>query len=1018
MDPREQEARAAARAWAARARTYAKTNIKTMVIFGAVGFVVAWVLNVWFMAEQYDGFRTPSGAPATGTGNFFRGTLFYMLASALITSVISYRLLVGSERFWREVYGVPLNIKRAFTTDGDQTLVHVLVGFSAAMLIVLIVGPSVAAALAVGSLLVFTPVLRPVVTGVLLTTYRWLVGRVAPKRTQMPPTVGMLVGVSGSTAAFALGGILPNTSALMVGLVAVVVAIVVSQRSKPSASSLLLVLGAGVLAYWFSDFAIALADDGGKAECGQPNWDEWRQTCTGAGRVMERANIGATGAAIGAMIGAALGGSADPGTGDGDPDNGGRYRPDDDGSVGPTEPRITVGPDDEVIDPLVPGSGYTDPDDEPEFELIPVPVGGGGRRRPDLEKIDLKAMDWDNTPDEIRHRIRKELLHAWREQNPNADYVRQQQAAARVDFMMWDGGPAADWMEDAWEFASDTLAFTWQDFKDGRAILSIEGAVEGMWDGIKTGAIGVIDLVRSAPELIGVSVEFWVSQNPLDSMRQIMDEIPEMTQGMAEQFLGTMNELKLAAENGDNEKVGRMIGIIAGQLEFEVLMGAGTMKATAMGREAAHGTRIGNAIDKAENFITKPRFRRKIKTERVIPDGGPSGEAVEAVQRQATDVRVRDVDPSIRARRDALEAKVRNGETVKITAREMEELYGVDWRIIDNRQQSILYNSEGLDASQEMRTVYKLSNDDSALVAHQLRTEHPDIWTGKWNPVSDKGFKPGEELFLSPEDVKRFEANPVHPGETVNYTPRKLTDQEFNGLSDTMKDQYLARQKDAAGWDAHTGFDSRKNVDYSDPAVKERYGEMHSAEDPRNPVKQAEFWKDSNDNRVYVRYQTQDGTWSPPRRQASDVDTVAHQGGSRVDDATSETMQYRESFGQLGEGNTPKWAMNFIKKDGAGNYVIRDPSDRNMMFKAIDQLNKAENDVVLRVDLDGPVLTKQSYDELGYLKQAAQGVDWTPEQAASLRQWGILRAGGGRIGGLATGTQLAGRQGANQIPDD
>ena len=121
---------------------------------------------------------------------------------SLISSAISYRLLVGSERFWREIYGVPSSIKQAFTADSDATLVHALVGFLAAMLIVLIVGPSLAAALAFGSLLVFTPVLRPVVTGLLLTVYRWIVGRVAPKRTQMPPTVSMLVGVTGSIAAF------------------------------------------------------------------------------------------------------------------------------------------------------------------------------------------------------------------------------------------------------------------------------------------------------------------------------------------------------------------------------------------------------------------------------------------------------------------------------------------------------------------------------------------------------------------------------------------------------------------------------------------------------------------------------------------------------------------------------------------------------------------------------------------------------------------------------------------------
>jgi hypothetical protein len=125
-------------------------------------------------------------------------------------------------------------------------------------------------------------------------------------------------------------------------------------------------------------------------------------------------------------------------------------------------------------------------------------------------------------------------------------------------------------------------------------------------EGLKTGAIGVVDLVRDAPEMLGVAVDFWTSQNANASIQQIMEEIPGMSREMASQFLATMNELNDAALAGDSRRVGQIIGKIAGQAEFEVLMGAGTMRATAIGREAVAGARIGNAIEKAEDFIHGP----------------------------------------------------------------------------------------------------------------------------------------------------------------------------------------------------------------------------------------------------------------------------------------------------------------------------------------------------------------------------------------------------------------------------
>lgn len=201
--------------------------------------------------------------------------------------------------------------------------------------------------------------------------------------------------------------------------------------------------------------------------------------------------------------------------------------------------------------------------------------------------------------------------------------------------------------------------------------------------------------------------------------------------------------------------------------------------------------------------------------------------------------------------------------------------------------------------------------------------------------------------------------------------------------------------KDASAWSDHTGFADRKVVDYSDPKMRQKYGEMYVPEDPGRPVKAAEFWKDPDDNRVYVRYQTEDGQWSTPRRQASDVDTVTHSGGERLTYEQSRDLQYKQSQGQLGEGDTPRWAESMLTTDAQGNYVLEDPNMKGMLYKAIDALHKADGELVIQQDLDGLVLTTAKYPQLDMCAEAAPTIEaqggWTPGERAALVAKGILR---------------------------
>jgi hypothetical protein len=251
---------------------------------------------------------------------------------------------------------------------------------------------------------------------------------------------------------------------------------------------------------------------------------------------------------------------------------------------------------------------------------------------------------------------------------------------------------------------------------------------------------------------------------------------------------------------------------------------------------------------------------------------------------------------------------------------------------------------------------------------------------------------------MSADDLARFKEHPPLPGETVNFKPRDLSPEEVNGLPEDLRSRYNDRQKDATAWDHHTGFSDRKVIDYSKPENVKKYGPMYVPEDPSKPVKAAEFWKDPADNRVYVRYQTENGDWSAPKRQASDLDTVTHSGGTTMTDAKSMELQYKQSGGQIGEGDTPAWLNGMLKQE-KGNYVLQDPKMKDSLYKALDALHKADGEPVIEQTLDGLMVKTADYStDLARGKQAAAAMDklppdkggWTPEQRQALVGKGLL----------------------------
>ena len=365
-------------------------------------------------------------------------------------------------------------------------------------------------------------------------------------------------------------------------------------------------------------------------------------------------------------------------------------------------------------------------------------------------------------------------------------------------------------------------------------------------------------------------------------------------------------------------------------------------------------------------------------------------EAVVGLRQTTKGVSVSISDEALAARK-ALMEQARNG-SVKLTPQQADELFGIDERMLLERQATTLQYGEGAAGRERRRSTSSATRTPSW--PEQLRTEHPETWTGKWNPVGDKSFVPGEEALMSAEDLARFKQHPPLPGETVNYTPKQLTPEELAQLPESVQARYTDRVKDASVWSDHTGFADRKTVDYSDPNVRQKYGKMYVPEDPSQPVKAAEFWKDPDDNRVHVRYQTEDGTWSAPRREASDVDTVTHSGGERLTYDQSKELQYKQSGGQLGEAYVRVGRVD-ADEEPRGPEPLEDPNMKGMLYKAIDALHKADGELVIAQDLDGLVLTTAHYPQLDMCADVARAIDaqggWTTGERAALVAKGILR---------------------------
>lgn len=179
-----------------------------------------------------------------------------------------------------------------------------------------------------------------------------------------------------------------------------------------------------------------------------------------------------------------------------------------------------------------------------------------------------------------RHRLRSEIIHQWRERNPNADWDQLRGILAQLEAQppsMWDKITG---------FGKNFLDSIYQDFASG-------SAAERLWEMDKAfveafrqkGAefvTGTIDMFRNSPEMLSTAANFWAGT----SFEEVQRELGGVTRDEWNRFQGLMRDFEEASLRGDNQRTGQILGELAASAEFEVVMGWGAEKGLGMTGEA------------------------------------------------------------------------------------------------------------------------------------------------------------------------------------------------------------------------------------------------------------------------------------------------------------------------------------------------------------------------------------------------------------------------------------------------
>jgi hypothetical protein len=185
--------------------SWLETNI-TQALFSALfGAILGYATNFLLLAFWYDGYQKSAGGIATGQGNIIAGSLFWMLASTILFTLVGYRRAIGKERFWREVRSLPATLGNLFREDGRAARIHLLWGAAISLIASQLISPCLAGVVAVGLLAAAPSLVGRIVSALLYRAWSLLVRRFAPTRGRpLNGPISMTVAIMGSAVALGI----------------------------------------------------------------------------------------------------------------------------------------------------------------------------------------------------------------------------------------------------------------------------------------------------------------------------------------------------------------------------------------------------------------------------------------------------------------------------------------------------------------------------------------------------------------------------------------------------------------------------------------------------------------------------------------------------------------------------------------------------------------------------------------------------------------------------------------------
>ncbi len=302
-----------------------KNWIRTLV-FSIISFAIAWAWNVWIMARKLEGSVAEPGSSTTATaqGHTWNG-LYWLLCTTILFGLITYGREKGFKNLIHDFVTPPFTFFDNLFRRPRSAIAMGCWGAALALLVGSVVSNAISGLLGLGFLLAAPTALAIVLNNVLIRAWIGAFSAAQPRlrtnATSLANPYAMMFGEAvGALLAWRMSGALvPVILALILIVLSFVAVAGGAGKSLPNPMPLILLIGAGIVAWKVLQAQPARADDGGWSECatasGDPcsqlgffkGWWEWRKSA-GADVVIRQARVGGTFSALGCLAGCMLGG--------------------------------------------------------------------------------------------------------------------------------------------------------------------------------------------------------------------------------------------------------------------------------------------------------------------------------------------------------------------------------------------------------------------------------------------------------------------------------------------------------------------------------------------------------------------------------------------------------------------------------------------------------------------------------------------------------------------------------------